>query len=390
MTTQPFYIVSLLIKQPTWGGKYIAKFKKITDPKVSLTNIGQSYELAKDSVLIAEPTTNLPFLLASANDTDHPQWHGPKVEGLNIQELIESNPEGVLGKKIVKKSGSQMPLLNKFTQAKENSYQVHVALGREFDHWQHKPESWYYFENGKATIGLKEGINLKQYQQRCQDVYQKSLQLSQQVRKQELKVESARQQLADFINQDHPSNYVNTVYPPQNSMVDLSNGGIHHSWESDSDLPRGNILYEVQLDQRDDVSSIRGFDQGKIKDNGDIRNVAINDYFTALNIDGEYNQPEQYLKTPLKKEEGGATISHIFDNPSYQLTQIEFAGQYRGTETQLDQKFHHLFVKEGGVVITWGDQEWPLAQGQSLFVPANCDNYQLTASQETIILKTTG
>jgi len=390
MTTQPFYVVSLLIKQPTWGGKYIAEFKKIIDPKVSQTNIGQSYELAKDSILLAQPTTDLPFLLASANDTDHPQWHGSKVESLNIQELIKSNPEGVLGKKIVKKTGSQMSLLNKFTQAKENSYQVHAAPGSEFNNWQHKPESWYYFENGKATVGLREGVNLKQYQQRCEDIYQQSLQLSQQVKKQELNVETARQQLADFINQDHPSNYVNTIYPQRNSMVDLSNGGIHHSWENDPDLPRGNILYEVQIDQRDEVSSIRGFDQGKIKDNGDIRNIAINDYFTALNTDGEYNQPEQYLKTPLKKEEGGATISHIFDNPSYQLTQLEFVGQYRGKEAQLDQKFHHLFVKEGGVVVTHDDQEWPLAQGQSLFIPADCDKYQLTATQKTIILKTTG
>ena len=386
MTTQPFYVVSLLIEQPTWGGEYIANFKNISLPKIK---IGQSYELAKDSVLLTQPTEELPFLLASANDIDHPEWHGPQAESINIQELIKNNPEGILGKKVVERTGSQMPILNKFTQAKENSYQVHVSPGNEFNNWQPKPESWYYFEPGKATLGLKNGVSVEKYQQRCEEIYQKSAQLSQQIKDQVLTADEARQQLANFINQDHPQNYTNTVHPPQDGVVDLSNGGIHHSWESYPNLPKGNILYEVQLDQRDEVSSIRAFDQGKIKDDGSIRNIAIKDYFTALDTKAEHNHPEQYMKTPQKIQEGGADIMHIFNNPSYQLTQIEFSGQYQGKETQLNHEFHHLFVKEGRTVITWNDQEWPLAKGQSLFIPAGCDNYQLTATQKIAILKTT-
>ncbi len=90
MTTQPFYVVSLLIEQPTWGGEYIANFKNISLPKIK---IGQSYELAKDSVLLTQPTEELPFLLASANDIDHPEWHGPQAESINIQELIKIIPK---------------------------------------------------------------------------------------------------------------------------------------------------------------------------------------------------------------------------------------------------------------------------------------------------------
>jgi mannose-6-phosphate isomerase class I len=386
MTVQPFYVVSLLVEQPTWGGDYIADFKNILLPEIK---IGQSYELAKDSILLTQPRAEMPFLLASANDIDHPQWHGTQVESINIQELIKADPEAILGKKLVKKTGAQMPILNKFTQAKENSYQVHIAPGNEFNNWQPKPESWYYFEPGKATLGLKHGVNIKKYQQRCEEIYQESSQLSQQIREQQLTVDQARQQLTNFINQDHPQNYVNAVYPPQDGVVDLSNGGIHHSWENDPDLPRGNILYEVQLDQRDEVSSIRAFDQGKIKDNGSIRNIAIKDYFAALDTETDHNQVEQYMKVPRKTQEGGAEIMKVFDNPSYKLTQIEFTSHYQGQETQLNQQFHHLFVKKGTAVLTWNDQEWPLQQGQSIFIPAECNSYQLSTSQGVTILKTT-
>lgn len=386
MDIQPFYIVSLLVEQPTWGGDYIAKFKNISLPK---SKIGQSYELAQDSILLTQPTSKLPYLLATANDISHPQWHGPKAKHLSIQQLIDQNPEQVLGKKVVAKTGPKMTILNKFTQAKENSYQVHVSLGHEFNHWQPKPESWYFFEPGKATLGVKSGVEISKYQHRCQDIYQHSLQISRRIKAKDLTVGEGRKLLADYINQDHPHNYVNTISAPKNSIVDLSQGGIHHSWENDPHLPQGNIVYEVQLDQRDDVSSIRSFDQGKIKENGDVRKIAIDDYFSALNTAEAANKPQQYMKLPQQLEEAGALITHIFNNSNYQLTQIDFSDHYQSHETQLDQQFHHLFTKKGLATITWGDQEWPLATGQSLFIPASCENYRLTTTQETSILKTT-
>ncbi len=386
MTIQPFYVISLLVEQPTWGGKYIASFKKVNLPEIK---IGQSYELAKDSVLLTQPVKKLPFLLATAGDINHPQWHGASATNINIQQLIKTDPTAILGKKIVAKVGARMPILNKFTQAKENSYQVHIAPGNEFGHWQPKPESWYFFEPGKATLGLKNGIEVKKYQQRCQDINLKAAQLSQQIKNQQLTVSEARKQLTNFINQDHPNHYVNTVYPPQDGVVDLSRGGIHHSWENNPNLPAGNIVYEVQLDQRDEVSSIRAFDQGKIKDDGSIRQLAIQDYFTALDTQVKHNQPQQYMTASQAIQESGAEIMHIFDNPSYKLTQIKFSKQYRGNETQLNNQFHHLFVRAGQITIIWNNQKWPLSRGQSIFIPASCRNYQLMASQVATVLKTT-
>lgn len=389
MTLQPFYIVSLLIEQPTWGGDYIAEFKNLSEPAVNQTKIGQSYELAEDSVLLQDKTEQRPFLFATATQINQPQWYGPKAKTINIQDLIKQDPAAVLGKKVVQKAGPEMKLLNKFTQAKQNSFQVHVRVGQEFKHWQPKPESWYFFEPGKATLGLKPQVDLKYYQQRCEKINQHALELSEQVQAGQLKIATAREKLAEFIDQDHPLNYVNTVQPPKDGVVDLSTGGIHHSWEDDPKSELGNIVYEVQLDQRDEVSSIRAFDQGKMKNDGQIRQIAIDDYFRALNANQEDNQPEQYMQATQLTQEAGAKILKIFDNQHYQLTQLEFRRQYSGQETQLQDQFHHLFVKQGQLKLIHHQEEWPLNQGESIFIPAGCEHYQLTATKTTQVLKTT-
>lgn len=371
MNTQPYYIAPLLIEQPTWGGEYIANFKGLSADLQPKTKIGQSYELAKDSLLIVGKPREIPFLLASATDTQHPKWIGPKTETLKIEEVVE------------------MPLLNKFTQAKENSYQTHVRPGAEFGNWQPKPESWYYFEKGKATLGLKPETKVAEYKKRCEEIYQYSLEISRKIKTKKLTLQQAKKKLQEFIDKDHPQNYVNTVYPQKDQIVDLSACGIHHSWQADSQLPNGNIVYEVQLDVRDEVSSLRAFDQGKIKTDGSLRKLTLEEYFRALNSNPSDNQPEQYMQLPTSKVENNAQITKVFENPHYQLTQIEFLGEYKGEETQVKTDFHHLFVKEGQGEIMYQGERWPLSQGWSIFIPASCKKYTLNSTQKAQVLKTT-
>lgn len=388
------YIIPLLIKQPTWGGKYIAQYKKIQDEETLAANIGQAYELAQDSLLIDEPIDlkpgdQLPYQLAEATDLEHPHWFGKKYRTISMPDLIKKNVKDILGEKVAAKMNNQMAVLNKFTQAQENSYQVHVQPDQTFEKWQPKPESWYFFEQGKATLGLKTNANVLAYQNRCTEIYEYSQELSRQVREGELDVAAAREKLEKFINHDHPRHYVNTLELKAGQIVDLSEGGIHHSWEADANFPKGNIVYEVQLDQRDDVSSIRAFDQGKIKDDGSIRQLAIEAYFKALNINADANLPDQYLQSHDSFQDDDGLITHLFDCEHYRLTMIEFDKNYGGLETQLDDEFHHLFVKEGEVEVRYDGRRWLVPAGWSIFIPAGCQQYQLSSTAPAVVLKTT-
>lgn len=378
----PLYIIPLLIEQPTWGGQYIANFKHISNPEIATKKIGQAYELYSDSLVFAmdenAQMSAMPFAFATATNVNAPTFfHQPK-QMQTLQSIIDQNPVGVLGQRAIDKYGPSMQVLIKFTQAQNNSYQVHFRPGKEFGKWLAKPESWYFFEKGKATLGIK-SATIEEYKARCIEIDNKAQEISRKIMSGAQKIEDGRAELNHFIQLKHPQIFVNTIFPDRNQVIDLSGGGIHHSWEMDLSLPNGNIVYEVQRNVMDEFCTLRSFDQGNIKDDGKVRPLTIDEYFQALDIDPQHNQPEQYLVTPTTK---------IFDNEFYKTTSIHFSGEYSGEETQLNDSFHHLFVQEGSVHVVVGDKQWKLEKGWSLFVPAATQSYQLKSDINSTILKT--
>jgi hypothetical protein len=198
MQVQPYYIVPLLIEQPTWGGKYIAEFKSITDQTIRNKKIGQAYELAAESLLTGS-WSEAHFLYSTATSIDKSTEYGTG-KTISLADLIASNPESVLGKNAVAKHGITMPLLIKFTQALSNSYQVHVEKKKTFKHWLPKPESWYFFEKGKATLGLKAGSAVTEYKARCEEIDNQAKLISQQIKAGKITLDTGTQQLFEFRN----------------------------------------------------------------------------------------------------------------------------------------------------------------------------------------------
>jgi len=176
MQFSPRYIIPLLVEQPTWGGGYIAEFKGITDDSVTGTRVGQAFELFSGSQLTSE--ANQSYAVASATQLDQPRYSQKPTDAHSLQTLIDQDPVQVLGEKAVAKNGTALSVLIKFTQAQNNSYQVHVRPGKEFGKWQAKPESWYFLEPGKATLGLKAGCSVSEYKERCIEINTFAQQLS--------------------------------------------------------------------------------------------------------------------------------------------------------------------------------------------------------------------
>src|SRR6185437_8295859 len=103
--------------------------------------------------------------------SDDPQFRGELTDrdavevpthpegSLHLADLVAENPEAVLGAAVVSERGPQLALLIKYTQALGNSFQVHIKDGVTHPQWKPKPESWYYFEPGLITLGVKPGID---------------------------------------------------------------------------------------------------------------------------------------------------------------------------------------------------------------------------------------
>lgn len=384
-TSKPYLILPKLIEQPTWGGEYICT-KKNWDKVPFLTGkkFGQSYELFSGSKLSLSTSTQstgfIPELgFAEKPDTIADNFHLKAGEDfITLSDLIAQNAEETLGAFVYKKY-QKMPLLIKFTQALGNSFQLHIKPGTKDSHWQPKPESWFYFEPGRLTFGLKEGVDINLYKSACIRIDNFMKSLSTRIKEGSIDIHNAREQARIFIKKENPWQYVNVVEVDKDTIIDLSAGGLHHSWEEPlKKNSLGNVLYEVQYDVMDPVSTIRSFDQGKMKDNGDIRPVQIEDYFKYIDTDPQNNSLASALSRPQ-----GSVMLHT---ELYSVDMLECTGS---TTQEIGRSFVHLFVYEGTVTIETKDGSVSASCGHSIFVPNSVKSYKIITSSSTAkLLKT--
>ena len=258
LTLAPWRVQDELIEQPSWGGRYIVDLKGLSDdPQWQGKKVGQSYEMAKAAKLI-DPATG----------TVHA-----------LQDLIAQDAPSLLGQPVLDAHGKDLSLLIKLTQAKGNSFQVHLPEGKSLGHWEPKPEAWFYLAPGLYTFGLKPGTDFAAYKRVLCAIDEEMHRLSGEVKAGRRTVEDARAQAQQKIQMLDPFAYVNLVEADTDDVIDLTAGGIHHSWEQDdARFPDGNLVYEVQLDVPDDRCSMRGFDKGKFLDDGGVRPTHVVDY----------------------------------------------------------------------------------------------------------------
>ncbi len=364
MIVRPYLIVPKLIPQPTWGGQYIAEFKSISDSSIMAMNIGQSYELSADTMLSTiTDSSKLPIEIGDPKTGKTTQVIGDASSMFPLQELIDQNPQAVLGKKYLEKYEPTMEILIKFTQAKGNSFQVHVRPNELLGHWKPKPESWYFFEKGKATLGLLDPTpeRIKQYKNICFEIENAMKQFSVSLLQKQKTLEDVKKEIQQLLTTNNPYQFVNSIEIEKDTVIDLSNGGIHHSWEEGLDIPQGNIVYEVQRNVMDNDCTLRSFDKGKIGEDGSIRPIHVDDYFQALDTDSKHNDPKALVRQ---------SSTMLFDSQFYKTGKITF----QDSEKHLfsPESFQHFFIKEGSMEVGVDENRLSLSKGSSVFVPSDC------------------
>ncbi len=365
ITKGPWQVQDELIEQPSWGGQYIIDLKGLADdPQWKGKKVGQSYEMAKASKLI---------------DPD-----GGAVTPL--ADLIEAGPAGFLGQKVLDRHGPDLSLLIKLTQAKGNSFQVHLPEGRSLGHWVPKPEAWFYLAPGLYTFGLKAGTDFEAYSRVLHTLDDDMGRLSREVKSGRFSVEEARAQAQQRIQTLDPFAYVNTVEAQTDDVIDLTAGGIHHSWEQDdARFPDGNLVYEVQVDVPDDKCSMRGFDKGKFLDDGGLRPTHVADYLATIVPDPAHNELSRHVRKPeVVEEANGSKTESLFRTAHFNTDRLTVTAGATLPQSLADG-FHHLFVHSGTPTI--GGKT--LSQGRSYVLPASVGEYTIEAgSKDAVILKT--
>lgn len=372
-TTKPYLVVPLLVEQPTWGGSYIAEYKGWnTLSSLSGKKIGQSFELYGKSVLSL-----------SIEDSRDPAFLPvgkfiPDTKKQQIIELADCADPQILGP-YVYDTWKTMPILIKFTQGKGNSFQLHAKPDMATSRWIPKAESWYYFERGVITFGVNPKTQLSDYKNACHEINEKMKALSSQVVSGTLSLDDAKAQAKAFIQEKNPWQYINVHTVEKDTLVDLSGGGLHHSWEDRPDIaPDGNILYEVQQDVADDDCTLRSFDQGKFKEDGTIRTIHIDDYFSFLDPDPKRNDIKNALLT-ARGESLLRTKNYSMDVLSVKTSE----------SLTIEDSFVHLFVTQGAATVSTAGGMVTIHKGHSCFIPYKAENYEITAVDGPVsLLKT--
>ncbi|QQG41238.1 MAG: hypothetical protein HYV90_03635 [Candidatus Woesebacteria bacterium] len=358
---RPYIIIPKLIIQPTWGGTYIAKMKGWQNlPVLQDKKIGQSYELFSGTKLAT-----------SIFDTSDPKFI-PEIGFPDSPETVRDSFNLVEGADYIQLADENMPLLIKFTQALGNSFQLHIKHDVSDARWKPKAESWYYFEDGKLTFGIKKGADIDEYKKICLEIDKFMQNLSREIKGKQKSLDVGRAEAHEFILNKNPWQFVNVYEVKKYEIVDPSLGGIHHSWEEDNEkYPLGNVLYEIQEDVMDPISTIRAFDQGKIKDDGSIRELNIDDYFKYLDKTEENNNIDR---------------NRTLSNSVYAMEVLNID---KNVSLNTNGHFHHLFVRDGSVEIQSNAVNLKVGQGHSVFVPKELGDYNiLSGSDETCVLKT--
>jgi len=389
--TRPYLVIPKLVEQPTWGGEYIATAKGWENtPELAGKKIGQSYELFSGSNLSLCASSDDPEFTGELTDRDAVRVPSRVPNSVPLAELIEFSPEGLLGAEIAAKRGADINLLIKFTQAQGNSFQVHLRDGQTDAHWVPKLESWYYFEPGLLTFGIKKDANWEDYQAAVTAVDAGMRELSEQMKTGRLSYEDAKLKAKELVEQYDPWQFVNLVEAGRDDLIDLSAGGIHHSWEEDIErFPLGNVVYEVQNEAMDDVSTLRSFDRGKIGADGAVRDVHIAEYFRLIDRSLEANDPRLHMGQATVVETGERhKLVQLLESSYYDLGKLTLSGEGAEYRTQISQ-FAHLFVKLGRVVVSTKGGEVLVGAGHACFIPAAAGEYIVRSeSPETEVLIT--
>ncbi len=391
---RPYLVIPKLVEQPTWGGDYIVNFKSwAREKKFQQIKIGQAYELFHGS--------NLSLLNSSAESeftgelclTGMVSEMTTPAHSLSLAQLISEKPEAILGNAVVNAYGKWMPLLIKFTQALGNSFQIHIkddpSSGQmaPTTKWKPKPESWYYFEPGIATVGVKPGINWAEYEKTVTELEAKITALGEQIKLNKLFYRAAREKIVRLIELYNPQQFVNRVEIKKDDLLDLSGGGIHHSWEEDETrFHWGNVLYELQLNVFDEDSTIRAFDKGKISPEGNVRPLHIVDYFKYIDRTTQANNPSTYMivTKPLKVSK---SYEHhrLLESKYYTLEKVILKTPAWFTE-KIDH-FRHIFVKSGSIEVFTSHTSINVTTGHSCFIPAGAFEYGIkNVTPESTIL----
>lgn len=291
-----------ILKERIWGG---TKLKTYLNKPISSAITGESWEL-------------------STVPNDISVVKNGFLSGKNVNELIELYPNEFLGSAVLKRFGTEFPLLFKFIDAKQDlSIQLHPndELAKKRHNSFGKTEMWYVMQadaNARLIVGFKEDSN--------PDEYKKAL---------------ASNTLVSLLNE---------VEVKAGDVFFLETGTIHA-------IGAGIVIAEIQ--QTSDIT-YRVYDFDRVDDKGNKRELHTELALEALN----YNTTAAHISY-----ESQVNISNKVVHCDYFKTNIiPLEDAYHWKKTK--EAFTVLMCTAGTFELTYNEQTTSYKVGDTILLPA--------------------
>jgi mannose-6-phosphate isomerase len=298
-----------IFKERIWGGE---KLKTLLNKSITSNRTGESWEL-------------------SAVKGDVSVVVNGESKGKSLTELIDSNPNEVLGTEVYKRFGADFPLLFKYLDAKQDlSIQVHPndELAQKRHNSFGKTEMWYVMqadEEARIIVGFKEDSNAKEYVQNLENKTLLSI--------------------------------LDTVEVKKGDVFFLETGTVHA-------VGAGLVVAEIQ--QTSDIT-YRLYDFDRVDAEGNTRELHIDLALDAIN----YNKVDTYKDYTAKVNESNT----IVDCKYFTTNSIPLDGAISVNKT--GETFTVYMCIEGDFEILAENQKYNFKKGDTVLVPAGLKSYEL-------------
>ncbi len=313
-----------IFKSVLWGGKRIAQFKNMPPQG---DHVGESWELSpmkgNESVVSEGP-----------------------MKGRTLPELMISDGEEIMGKRLYANYGDKFPLLIKFIDSTDDlSIQVHPddELAAKRHNSLGKTEMWFSVlpaEGAYLYAGFKKQITPEQF----------------------------RAMVADNTIVD----VLGKFYPKRGDMFFLPAGRVHS-------IGRGNFVLEIQ-EASDITYSIYDYDRRDAQ--GNPRQLHIEESVDSIT----YNDTEMTVDH-FEPKAGEEIVMESC--PFFTTTLMEIEGTTTLKLAERDS-FSVVISTRGNAVLTAPDgSKTILNQGETVLVPASMESLDITASGDSCEIVTT-
>jgi mannose-6-phosphate isomerase len=311
-----------IFKSKIWGGTKLRTYfgKDIPDD-----NIGESWELCcrDDGMSVVENGI---------------------YKGENLQKIIDTYREKLLGLRIFKKYGTEFPLLIKILDANDRlSVQVHpddnYAVLNGLDHG--KDEMWYIIdakENASLIYGLKKG--------------------------------TSRTELEKAIKGNRILQYLNEAAVKPGDFLYIPAGTVHA-------ILGGLLIAEIQQNCN---TTFRLYDWDRVDQSGKRRELHIYQALESIHFE---NKGSDIAKSGQAKYNNQTTIRKGPKVKEFQIDEINTNG---GFDMQINpESFQVIMNLNGNGTISYLGGCINFNKGDTVLIPADIDKYSLTGNISTLL-----